>query len=92
MFLFRGTQPMEFFPTTSNRLAHYHYENEFNLHVNEKFYSYKTVSTRTHFENETKDNTKMGYWNKIIVFYLLTAVLLALNLLWLHSELDIERL
>ena len=53
--------------------------------------SYKTVSTRTHFENEAKDNTKMGYWNKIIVFYLLTAVLFALNLLWLHSELDIER-
>ena len=38
------------------------YENEINLHVNEKLLSKERLSTRTRFENDAKGNSEMAYY------------------------------
>ena len=49
--------------TLQNRsLVHSHScEKECNVHVNEISFSYKRMSTETHFEKEAKDNSEMAY-------------------------------
>ena len=47
---------LSLFIKAGTNLSH---ENEFNLWVNENFFPYETITTRTRFENEAKGNTEM---------------------------------
>ena len=37
------------------------YENVFSLHVNDNSFSYERLCTKTRFEKEVQDNSKMAY-------------------------------
>ena len=50
------------------------YENEFYLHVNENSFSYERLCTKTRFEKEVQDNSKMAFFfaaveDKVIVTF-----------------------
>ena len=43
-------------------MQNFSYDNEFYLHVNENSFSYERLCTKTRFEKEVQENSKMAYY------------------------------